>query len=398
MTDMFPVLRVLGMLVMIFASSLALPMAVSWWTRDGVLFVYPLSMAATAFVGAWLWWSFRVFRRELQPRHGVMLVSLVWLLLPLFAALPLMLAGHFIGRPLSFTHAYFEAVSGLTTTGSTVMSGLDALPVSVNVWRTFLQWLGGMAPLDAVMHMFTTVSLGGLSPYDASFGHFQSPLLEAIAVVFMLVASCNFALYFVAFRKGDWRGFWRDPELRATLGTLIVGGLVVSLLLWAKGVYEPLTALRHGMFNVVSLASTTGYATVDYLGWPVFAPVLMLLLSGVATSAGSTGCGIKMVRMLILVKQARREMTRLVHPRAVQPVCLGDAVVDNRVIFSVLAFMLVYGATVIGLSMVLLLTDLDPVTAFSAVLASVNCAGPGLGPVGPASNFSVLTDLALIPL
>lgn len=413
MTDMFPVLRVLGILVMIFASSLALPMAVSWWTRDGVLFVYPLSMAATAFVGAWLWWSFRVFRRELQPRHGVMLVSLVWLLLPLFAALPLMLAGHHLGRPLSFTHAYFEAVSGLTTTGSTVMSGLDRLPVSVNVWRTFLQWLGGMgililavavlpllgvggsqlfkaeaagpvkdakltprmtgtakglwgvyalfsvacalaywlggmAPLDAVMHMFTTVSLGGLSPYDASFGHFQSPLLEAIAVVFMLVASCNFALYFVAFRKGDWRGFWRDPELRATLGTLIVGGLVVSLLLWAKGVYEPLTALRHGMFNVVSLATTTGYATVDYLGWPVFAPVLMLLLSGVATSAGSTGCGIKMVRMLILVKQARREMTRLVHPRAVQPVRLGDAVVDNRVIFSVLAFMLVYGARTPG--------------------------------------------------
>ena len=460
MTDMFPVLRVLGMLVMIFASSLALPMAVSWWTRDGVLFVYPLSMAATAFVGAWLWWSFRVFRRELQPRHGVMLVSLVWLLLPLFAALPLMLAGHHLGRPLSFTHAYFEAVSGLTTTGSTVMSGLDRLPVSVNVWRTFLQWLGGMgililavavlpmlgvggsqlfkaeaagpvkdakltprmtgtakglwgvyalfsvacalaywlggmAPLDAVMHMFTTVSLGGLSPYDASFGHFQSPLLEAIAVVFMLVASCNFALYFVAFRKGDWRGFWRDPELRATLGTLIMGGLVVSLLLWAKGVYEPLTALRHGMFNVVSLATTTGYATVDYLGWPVFAPVLRLLLSGVATSAGSTGCGIKMVRMLILVKQARREMTRLVHPRAVQPVRLGESVVDNRVIFSVLAFMLVYGGTVIGLSMLLLLTDLDPVTAFSAVLASVNCMGPGLGLVGPASNYAVLTDFQL---
>ena len=389
-----------------------------------------------------------------------MLVSLVWLLLPLFAALPLMLAGHHLGRPLSFTHAYFEAVSGLTTTGSTVMSGLDQLPVSVNVWRTFLQWLGGMgililavavlpllgvggsqlfkaeaagpvkdakltprmtgtakglwgvyalfsvacalaywlggmAPLDAVMHMFTTVSLGGLSPYDASFGHFQSPLLEAIAVVFMLVASCNFALYFVAFRKGDWRGFWRDPELRATLGTLIVGGLVVSLLLWAKGVYEPLTALRHGMFNVVSLATTTGYATVDYLGWPVFAPVLMLLLSGVATSAGSTGGGIKMMRMLILFQQARREMTRLVHPRAVQPVVVGGKVIEHPVIFSVLAFMLVYGATIIVLSMVLLLTDLDPVTAFSAVVASVHCTGPGLGDLGPANNYAGLTDFQL---
>ena len=381
-------------------------------------------------------------------------------LLPLFAALPLMLATHEIGRPMSFTHAYFEAVSGLTTTGSTVLTGLDALPVSMNVWRTFLQWLGGMGililavavlpllgvggsqlfkaeaagpvkdakltprmtetakglwgvyalfstacalaywaggmdPVNALMYMFSTVSLGGLSPHDASFGFYQSALLEAIAVGFMLVASCNFALYFVALRKGNWQGFWRDPELRATLFTLVGGGLLVSVLLWFKGVYAPLDALRYGMFNVVSIATTTGYATVDFLSWPVFAPVFMLLLSGVATSAGSTGCGIKMVRMLILLKQARREMNRLVHPRAVQPVLLGDAVVDNRVIFSVLAFMLVYGATIIGLSMVLLLTDLDPVTAFSAVIASVNCMGPGLGSVGPASNYAVLSDFQI---
>jgi trk system potassium uptake protein len=460
MADMFPVLRVLGILVMVFALAMGFPLGVSWFAQDGVWRVYPLAMGFTLCVGAALWWGMRRHARELQPRHGVMLVTLVWVLLPLFATLPLLLALHQVGRPLSFTHAYFEAVSGLTTTGATVLSGLDALPVSVNVWRTFLQWvggmgililavavlpllgvggsqlfraeaagpvkdakltprmtetakglwgvyavfstscalaywLGGMEPLDAVMHMFTTVSLGGLSSHDASFAHFQSPLLEGIALVFMLVASCNFALYFVALRKGHWGGFWRDPELRATLTALLGGGLFVSLLLWIKDVYAPLDALRHGMFNVISIATTTGYATVDYLGWPVFAPVLMLLLSGVATSAGSTGCGIKMVRMLILVKQARREMTRLVHPRAVQPVRLGNAVVDNHVIFSVLAFMLVYGGTVIGLSMVLLLTDLDLVTAFSAVLASVNCMGPGLGHVGPTSNYAVLTDFQI---
>ncbi|MBA4114023.1 MAG: potassium transporter Trk [Verminephrobacter sp.] len=460
MVDMFPVLRVLGILIMVFALAMGLPMGVSWFQDDGVWRVYPTAMGVTLAVGALFWWGLRKHTRELQPRHGVMLVTLVWVMLPLFAVLPLMLAMHQVGRPISFTHAYFEAVSGLTTTGSTVIGGLDTLPVSVNVWRTFLQWvggmgililavavlpmlgvggsqlfkaeaagpvkdakltprmtgtakglwgvyaifsiacalaywLGGMQPLDAVMHMFTTVSLGGLSPYDASFGHFQSPVLEAVALVFMFAASCNFALYFVALRKGHWGGFWRDPEMRATLSVLAGGGLLVSLLLWVKGVYAPLDALRHGMFNVVSVATTTGFVTVDYLGWPVFAPVLMLLLSGVATSAGSTGCGIKMVRVLILVKQARREMTRLVHPRAVQPVRLGDAVVDNRVIFSVLAFMLVYGGTVIGLSMLLLLTDLDPVTAFSAVLASVNCTGPGLGLVGPASNYAVLTDFQI---
>lgn len=383
MADMFPVLRVLGILVMVFALAMGFPLGVSWFAQDGVWRVYPLAMGFTLCVGAALWWGMRRHARELQPRHGVMLVTLVWVLLPLFATLPLLLALHQVGRPLSFTHAYFEAVSGLTTTGATVLSGLDALPVSVNVWRTFLQWvggmgililavavlpllgvggsqlfraeaagpvkdakltprmtetakglwgvyavfstscalaywLGGMEPLDAVMHMFTTVSLGGLSSHDASFAHFQSPLLEGIALVFMLVASCNFALYFVALRKGHWGGFWRDPELRATLTALLGGGLFVSLLLWIKDVYAPLDALRHGMFNVISIATTTGYATVDYLGWPVFAPVLMLLLSGVATSAGSTGCGIKMVRMLILLKQARREMNRLV-PQPVDP-------------------------------------------------------------------------------
>lgn len=253
-------------------------------------------------------------------------------------------------------------------------------------------WAAGMSPLDALMHMFATVSLGGLSSHDASFAYFDSPLIELTALVFMLLASCNFALYFVAMRKGRWDGFWRDPEMRATLAVLLGGGLIVALLLWAKGVYGPVEALRYGLFHVVSVATTTGFTTVDYLTWPVFAPVLMLLMSGVATSAGSTGGGIKMVRMLILLKQARRELTRLAHPRALQPVRLGTGVVDNRMIFSVLAFMLVYGATVITLSMVLLLTDLDPVTAFSAVLASVHCMGPGLGAVGPSSNYAVLTE------
>ena len=457
MRDLFPVLRVLGMLMCMFALAMALPGAVSWWQQESVWRVYPLSMAVTMGAGLLLWWLLRHHRQELQPRHGVILVTLVWVLLPLAASLPLWLAMAQVARPISFTHAYFEAVSGLTTTGSTVLSGLDALPLSVNIWRTFLQWMGGMgililavavlpllgvggsqlfkaeaagpikdtkltprmtetakglwgvyagfsvlcaiafwaagmSPMDALMHMFTTVSLGGLSSHDSSFAFFDSPLLEAVAVFFMLVASCNFALYFVALRKGHWQSFWRDPEVRATLVALVGGGLLVALLLWAKGMYGPLTALRHGMFHVVSVATTTGYATVDYLAWPVFAPVFMLLLSGVATSAGSTGGGIKMVRMLILVQQARRELTRLVHPRAVQPVLLGGRVVDSRMIFSVMAFMLVYGATVIGLSMVLLLTDLDAVTAFSAVLASVHCTGPGLGMIGPSSNYAQLTD------
>ncbi len=457
MRDIFPVLRVLGVMLTFMSLAMVLPLVVSWHWQDGVADAYIASMLATAISGVLLWRGMDRYRRELQPRHGVMLVSLAWVLMPLFAALPLLFAFHQIGKPLSFTHAYFEAVSGLTTTGGTVLTQLDQLPVSVNFWRCFLQWVGGMgililavavlpllgvggsqlfkaeaagpikdnkltprmaqtakglwgvyatlsiacflaywaggmAPIEAVMHMFTTVSLGGLSSHDTSFGYFQSPLLEMMSVVFMLFASCNFALYFTAVRKGRLQVALSDPELRATLSVLVGGGLLAALLLWGKGVYAPLDALRHGLFHVVSIATTTGYATQDYLLWPVFLPVFMLLLSGIATSAGSTGGGIKMVRVLILLQQARREMRRLAHPRAVQPVRLGHAVVDAPVIFAVLAFMLVYGVTVITLSMVLLLTDLDPVTAFSAIIASVNCMGPGLGAVGPASSFAVLTD------
>ena len=460
MRDFLPVLRVLGALLTFFSIGLLLPFGISWLLGDGLRHVWALSAGICFVCGALLWGGLRRLKRELQPRHGIILVSLTWVVLPLFATLPLMASMAAIGRPMNFSHAYFEAVSGLTTTGATVLTGLDTLPVSINFWRTFLQWLGGMGilvlavavlpmlgvggsqlfkaevagpikdskltpriadtakglwgiyaglslacglaywaagmtPMDATLHMFSTVSLGGLSSHDASFGYFASPVLEAIAMLFMLVASCNFALYFVAMRKGHWHGFWRDPEMRGTLVALVGGGLLVAAVLWAKGVYSPLQALRYGMFHAISVGSTTGYATLDYLAWPVFAPMFMLLLSGVATSAGSTGCGIKMVRVLILVKQAGREISRLVHPNAVQPVKLGPNVVDDRVIFSVMAFMLVYGATIILLSMILVLADVDPVTAFSAVIASVNCMGPALGAVGPASHYGVLTDFQL---
>ena len=457
MKDLALVARVLGMLLCIFSAALLVPLGVSLAWDDGLWRIYAVSGLLIAAVGAGVWWWLRRQRRDMLPRHGIILVTLSWLLLPLAASLPLWLALADAGKPLSFTHIYFEAVSALTTTGATVIEGQDALPLSLNVWRTFLQWIGGMGilimamavlpmlgvggsqlfraeaagpikdtkltpritetangmwsvyltistvcalafwaggmkPMDALMHMFTTMSLGGLSSHDASFAYFNSPLLEGIAVLFMVLASCNFTLYFVALRKRKWFALWRDPEARATVLALLGGGLLVSFILWAKGVYAPLDALRYGMFHTVSVATTTGFASVDYPHWPVFVPVFLLLLSGVATSAGSTGGGIKMVRMLILIKQARRELRRLVHPHAMQPVVLGGSVVDNRMIFSVLAFMLVYGATVIVLCMALLLTDVDPLTAFSIVLSSVNCTGTGPGTLGVDLSYTQLSD------
>ena len=451
---------VLGVIVMVFALTMLVPLGVSVWTHDGAEAAYPLAMLVTFAFGLLMRSAvWKVGRQlELQTRDGILLVGLVWTLLPLFASLPLLLYFSGTAAPMSFTDAYFEAISGLTTTGSTVLVGLDALPDSINLWRCFLQWLGGMGilvlavailpmlgvggsqlfraeatgpmkdakltpritetakglwsvycllslacvvaywlagmtPLDAWTHMFSTLSLGGLSSYDSSFGHFQSPALEWVAIVFMLIASCNFALYFVAITKRQPGRIWRDAEWRGSMGLLVGSGVFVAGLLLFKGTLsDPGEALRMALFNVISIGSTTGYSTVDYTLWPVFAPLYMIMLSGIATSAGSTGAGIKMARMVILVKQARREMRRIVHPRAVHPVTLGGHTVENSTIFSVLGFMLVYGGTIIGLTMVLLLTDMPFDTAFTAIVASVNNMGPGLNEVGPAGNFAGLTD------
>ncbi len=462
-----PFLRVapvLGAIVWVFGLTLLVPWGVSLWTGDGAHRAYLGPMLLTVLCGGLLHLLARVGgggRDDLQARDGILLVGLAWTVLPLFASLPLLLYFSGTNAPMTFTAAYFEAMSGLTTTGATVLIGLDALPGSINLWRCFLQWLGGMgilvlavailpmlgvggsqvfraeatgpmkdakltpritetakglwsvyvgisllcvvaywlggmSALDAWTHMFSTMSLGGLSSHDSSFGYFASPLLEWIAVCFMLLASCNFALYFVAFAKRSPARIWRDAEWRGTMAIMVGASLFVTALLLVKGVYQDGSeALRLATFNVVSIASTTGYSTTDYTQWPIFAPIFMIMLSGLATSAGSTGAGIKMARVVILVKQARREMTRIIHPRAVNPVTMGGAVMDSSTIFSVLAFMLVYGATVIGLTMLLLLTDMDFDTAFTAIVASVNNMGPGLNEVGPAGNFAGLTAFQL---
>ena len=452
--SLFPILNIMGAAIAVFAATMLAPLAVAFVGAEEALVAYDTAFLITFISGASLWLATRRFRRELRPRDGFLLVTLIWTVLPAFATLPLLL--HLPG--MSFTDAYFETMSGMTTTGSTVLAGLDALPASINFWRCLLQWLGGMgilvlmvailpalgvggtqlfraesagpikdakltpritdtavglwgvygaisaacflaywaggmSALDAAMHMFTTMSLGGLSSYDASFGHFQSPLLEWIAVVFMVAASINFALYFLCLRKRSLGVLLTDTEARGTLIVMVGSVLLVAVFLFWQGVYtDPLLALRHSAFNVVSIASTTGYATVDFNQWPSFAPWFMLMLCGMATSAGSTGAGIKMIRFIVLVKQARREMLRALHPAVISPVRLRDTVVENNVIFAVLAFMLMYGTTVIALTFLLTISGLDVISAFSAVVACINNTGPGLNQVGPATNYASLTD------
>jgi trk system potassium uptake protein len=450
-----PVAHVIGVVLSLFAASMIVPFSASVLLEDGAHRHFVEAIFFTLAVGLTLLLATRGrHRREIQPRDGFLLVAMVWTVLPAFATLPLL--SQF--PALSFTDAYFECVSGLTASGGTALSGLDAFPVSMNLWRAFMVWMGGMGiivltvailPLlgvggsqlfraemagpmkdarltprieetakglwlvyfaltaacmaayrlagmsgtDALMHAFTTVGLGGFSSYDASFGHFNSPAMEAVAIVFMLLSAINYTVHFLALRRRTPLAYLRDPEARGIAAWVGLAIGLVAAHLWTQGTYPDfLTCLRYAAFHVVSIGTTTGYSSVDYAAWPVFAPALMLFLSCFLASAGSTGGGIKMIRAVVLFKQALRELTRIVHPSAVVQVKIDDRVIENSLIFAVLAYMLMYGATIIVVMMLMMASGLDIITAVSATLASINNLGPGLGLVGPASTFGALSD------
>jgi len=455
MVRLASVLNVLAKIIAIFAVTMVVPLALSLWLDDGAAGAYDEAIIATVATGGLLWFFTRKRgRRELQPRDGFLLVTLVWTTLPAFAMLPL-----YLHLPeLSVTDAYFEAVSGLTASGATVLSGLDTMPPSLNLWRGLIVWLGGMGVIvlavailpmlgvggaqlfkaetpgpikdtkltpritetakwlwviyfvlsalcllclhwaglgwvDALMHTFTTMGLGGFSNRDGSVGHFQSAEVEMVIIVFMLIAVVNFAMHFRAIRERSLRPYLRDPETRVCLGVLAFSCVLVSGHLYLTGTYATLAeAFRFGTFNVISIATTTGYATTDYSLWPVFAPIWMLFLATFVSSSGSTGGGLKMIRALVLWKQSFRELRRLVHPRAIIHVKLGRQIIENNVIFAVLAFAMLFGSTITVATLLLAISGADVITSFSAAVACVTNMGPGLGDVGPATTYAVLND------
>ncbi len=454
-----PIVGVLGFVVTLFACTMLVPLAVSWLSSDAAFGVWDESILVTGAAGLVMWLGPRRFRRELHSRDGFLLVSLAWVVLPAFAAIPIHRWMGSTAVPMSITDAYFEAVSGLTTTGATVMSGLDALPASINLWRHLLVWMGGMGILilaiavlpllgvggsqlykletpgpmkenkltpriaetakglsavylgftalciacyhwagmewfDAVCHGFSTLGLGAFSTHDDGFMHFAGkPWIDFVAVVFMLVASCNFAVHFMALRGRRPSAYLRCPETRWVLLTLLGAGFGLSAWLYRTGVYPDLgDALRYGVFNTVSVASTAGFANADYAAWPAFAVSVMFALSVFATSSGSTGGGIKMIRALVLVKQTRRELRRALHPRLVNPVRLQGSAIENSVVFSILAFMATYVMVFMAGFLALLATNLEAYTALTATLASLNNLGPGLGAIGPTGSYESLSD------
>lgn len=449
------VLNFLGRVIMLFAGYLAVPLGFSLLLDDGAAHAYDEAIVATLLAGGLLWLATRHQREELQVRDGFLLVVLVWTVLPVFAALPLL-----IQIPgLSFTDAYFEATSGLTASGATVLSGLDTLPPSLNLWRGFMVWLGGMGvivlavaimPLlgvggsqlykaetpgpmkdtkltpriaetakglwlvyffltvlcalayhwagmswiDALMHALTTSGLGGFSTHDASFAYWNSPRIELVAIVFMTLSGLNFATHFLAWRKLSLNPYRRDAEATTYVGVLAASVALIALYLVVTGVYaDARTALRFAGFNVISIATTTGYANTDYFLWPIFAPLWMLFLSSFVSCSGSTGSGIKMIRAKILFKQSFRELLRIIHPRLYRPVKLSGTAIENNIVFSVLAYAFVYLSCLSAGTLLLTATGLDVVTGFSAAVASINNMGPGLAQVGPATTYAVLSDV-----
>jgi trk system potassium uptake protein TrkH len=446
------VAHVLGLLLATFALAYLAPALCSLLLGDHLWVNFLIAGAITGGCGLLLAGATLRFRRDLKPRDGFLLVTLGWLTLPAAAALPLLLSL----PELTFTGAFFEAMSGLTTTGSTVLNGLDGLAPSLNFWRAALEWIGGLGiivmslavlPLlgvggmqlykgapgavkderlapriretarslwlvyavltaagivglracgmswfDAVCHAFSAVGLGGFSTHDRSIAFFDSPAIELVLIVLMLLASLNFARHLMAFKRLSLEPYRTDPEARASFALVALSVLGIATLLAAHGVYPDfLHALRHAGFNVVSQATTSGLTTQDYQNWPVFAPYWMLFLSCIVCSTGSTGGGIKMFRTLMLTRQTGRELKLLIHPAAVTPVRIGGRAVPEGVGPAVLAFIFLYFVNIAVLIFAMLLTGLDFDSSFSAVVASINNTAHGFGAPGAVHNFHSLS-------
>jgi len=427
------VIHALGLMLVVFSITYLLPVVASLVYDDGTLIDFVLAMALTAGIGLLLWLLTRRYKGELSIRHGYLLVVAMWTAMPAVATLPLLL----MLPGLSFTDAYFETMSGITTTGATVLTGLDYLQPAINVWRHELNWIGGLGIivlavavlpllgvggrqlfkaetpgpmkeaaltpriaetarnlwlvyvtitliciaalkwagmnwLDAICHAFSAMGLGGFSTHDASIGYFNSPLIEFVMIVFMLFAVVNFATHFLAWRGKSLGVYLRDAEAMASLGLILASCAGIALFLWWQNVYPGFwMSLRHASFNLVSIATSSGYSSVDYAQWPIFAPLWMMFLTAIAASSGSTGGGIKMIRTLVLVKQAGREFVKLLHPAAINPMKIGGHVIANNIVFAVLGFIFLYFMSIVTLTFVLLISGMDFISAFTAVLASL---------------------------
>ena len=448
------VFKTIGLLLMVFSLTQLPPIVVDAIYQQQEAYSFAVAFALTFASGLLLYLPFRKSTKDFRIREGILVVVSFWFVLSLFATIPFLLSE---SLRMSFSDAFFESMSGLTTTGATILSGLDDLPMAILYYRQQLQWLGGMGIIvlavailpmlgvggmelyhaessgiakdrltpkltqtakalwkiylsftvicavayylagmdifDAIGHSYSTVAIGGFSTHDLSIGYFDNIAIESVAVVFMFLAGINFSLHFFVWRKKNVLAFFKDSEFQTYLLMLSVLIVLVTLYLLNSGHYQTTPeALRYGVFQSVSIATTTGFASTDFSLWPLILPVLLIFSSFIGACAGSTGGGIKVVRVLLMFKLAMKEIKKFIHPNAQINIKLNQRSVGESTLISVWGFFSLYVIAFIFIMVALMFTGMDQVTAFSATAASINNLGPGLGDV--AENYGAISESA----
>ncbi len=440
---------IMGILLIIEGIFIAIAVPVALLYQEIIWKSILLSAFITSFSGLILWWYFRTNNKKLGKREGYLIVTIGWILFSVFGALPFVLSGSIE----SYTDAFFETMSGFTTTGASILSAneIDLLPFGLHFWRSLIQWLGGMGIIvlslvvlpalgiggmqlfvaevpgptpdklhprvketakilwgiyfgitlilvlllwagemnlfDALTHSFATMATGGFSTKGDSIAFFQTGYTHYIISIFMIIAGMNFTLAYLGFQR-KFSPIWKNEELRWYLGIILAFTLVITfLLLLSDKSYSTESAFRHSLFQVASIITTTGFATQDYLKWIPASWVLLMVLMFIGGSAGSTAGSIKVVRIILVIKNGFLELKRIIHPNAIIPVRLDKQAMHPKMISNVLSFVTVYILIVIIGIVVISLLGHDLETSIGSVATTLGNIGPGLGEVGPAGNF-----------
>jgi trk system potassium uptake protein TrkH len=445
----------LGLLLIVLSCFMLLPLVWSLVAREPSSAAFAISIAITAAVGLLTWRLTPVGEGRLNRREAILLVASGWLLASLFGALPFVLDGTF----LSFVDALFESVSGFTTTGATVLTSIETQPESILLWRSLTQWLGGMgiitlfvalfpilgigaahlveaempgpeagrltprirdtakavwllytifsglefaalliaglSPFHALTVTFSTMPTGGFTGTNLSIAAYDSPFVEGIIIFFMMTAGVNFGLFYFLLWKRQSGQFFRNTEFRVYLSLLVIASVLIAIDLIINLDLSAGDAFRQSSFQSVSIMTTTGFATTDFNGWPMFSRSALLVLMMVGASAGSTGGALKVIRLVVLVKYTYNQILRAFNPRAVIPLRLGRVILPDQIISRVVGMVVLYFLTIFGAFMLMSIIGTsiegwDLTTSLSSVLASVGNVGPGLNLVGPAANYEFI--------
>ena len=448
--------KLIGKVLLVEAALMLVPLAVSLILGGGDAMSMLISMLVTAVVGGGMA-LIPTQNDNLRAREGFAVVSFSWLLVSFFGALPFWIHGCIP----SLLDAFFETVSGFTTTGATILTDVESLPKGLLFWRSFTHWVGGMGVLvlslallpkmgtrsiylmraespgpsvdklvprvgnnakilyqlyvwlsvlmliallctgmnlyDALIHVFGAAGTGGFSNYNASVGAFDSAAVEIIIGVFMALFGVNFSMYYYMLRR-NWRVCASNSELRTYVGLVLGASVLIALNIMPQYGGKFFTSLRYSFFQVSSVMTTTGYATADFDVWPQFSRTLLVGLMLVGACAGSTGGGIKVIRVQLLAKGMIREIRRTIHPRSVNTVRLDGRTVDDGMISGVLSFFFAYMCVLVVSTLIISLDGFSFETNLTAVIATLSNIGPGLGMVGPTGNFSAFSDLSKVVL